>query len=319
MGGGQVDFSELRGRTEERASRSVRQILTQHDIHELLNPRGIKHRECVGGDDHPNPLPIAIVIDGTGSMMRVPERLVKNDLLHLLTSLERTGATKNYTPQICFCAVADTSDTAPFQISQFEADNRMDDWLQKIFLGGGGGSEYMHEAYGLALYALARKTKCDIWKNGGKGYAIIAGDEMCPSMLKRNDIESVFGDKVPRDIPLEDLLTEVREKWHLYFFYVATGCYGAGSIETIYQSWQRLLGDRAIRLDADATALSEIATAVIGINEKVFTAKDVPIDLRELGCDERIVRATADALGVSPGQSGKAAPVSQKRRGPKEL
>jgi len=320
MGWGQANISELKDRAVARADKSVRHILTSEGLHEQMNPRNMKVRECIACDDHPNPLPIALVLDTTGSMERVPERLLKHDLPNLLTCLERTGATKGYMPQVCFCGVADTGDFAPFQFGQFEADNRMDDWLQKISLGGGGGSERMHEAYHLPLYALARKTKCDIWKTGGKGYAMIAGDELCPDVLSRHAIEGVFGDRVPHDIKTKDLIAEVQEKFNLYFLCVATGFYGPQTIDVIFAGWKHLLGNRAIKLDRNATALPEIMTALIGINEGVFTAEEVPVDLRELGCDAAIVNATAAALGVNPGQSrGDTPDGNKRRRGPKPL
>jgi hypothetical protein len=169
MGSGLIDFTELRDLSVQREKKDVHEILAQRGMHEQMNPHSLTVRECVASDDHRNPLPILLALDTTGSMKRVPERLIKKDLLHLLTSLESTAATNGQTPQICFCGVADTRDSTPFQMGQFEADNRMDSWLQKINLGGGSGSEDMHEAYGLVLYALARKTKCDIWQRGKKG------------------------------------------------------------------------------------------------------------------------------------------------------
>ena len=321
MGSGLVDFTELRDLSVQRTQRSVQEILTQRGMHEQMSPHGLTVRECVASDDHQNPLPILFALDTTGSMRLVPERLIKKDLLHLLTSLESTGATNGQTPQICFCGVADTSDSTPFQMGQFEADNRMDGWLQKINLGGGGGAEYMYEAYGLVLYALARKTKCDIWQRGKKGYAVITGDEMCPSSLSRQTIQKVFGDDVPHNLSLKELLAEAQEKWNLYFFYVATGSYQEENIERIYDFWKNLLGDHAVRLNQHATALPEILTAIIGINERVFSAEDVPVDLRELGCEEEIVLAAAKALGVDPQLPKNAAAqgAKKRRRGPKEL
>ena len=301
MGGGMPDIKELKSRTTTRATQSMDEIMNRHGLHELMNPHGIVARECLASDTNPHPLPILFALDTTGSMGVLPRRLVKNDLIHVLERLTLMGAAKHFQPQICFSGIADTQDTAPCQIGQFEADNRMDDWLTKIYLDGGSGSAAMHEAYYLTLYALARKTKCDIWQQGGKGIALIAGDEKCPRVVPRQVIAQVFGDKLDRDLKVQDLIAEVREKWHLYFLYVATEAYGRENVEPIWRSWQELLGDHAIRLDTQATAVPEIVASLVGISVGAFEAVDVPKDLRELGCDAAVITAVARALNVPDG------------------
>jgi hypothetical protein len=100
-----------------------------------------------------------------------------------------------------------------------------------------------------------------------------------------------------------------------------TGSYGEENIGPIYKFWKKLLGDQAVQLNQDATALPEILTAIIGINEGVFRAEDVPVDLRELGRDEEIVLAAARALGVDPQLPTGAPPqdAKKRRRVPTEL
>ena len=318
MGGGRVDFEELRERSVARASKPSHEVLSQRGLHEGMDPSKLKVRECLASDTSPKPLPIAFVLDTTGSMGHLPLRLAKEDLLRLLNRLTQTAAVGQSNPQICFAGVADTHDETPFQVGQFEADNRMDDWLTKIHIGGGSGSETMHEQYGLALYFLARKCKCEIWDRNGKGYAFIAGDEKCPSTLMSADIARVFGDRVNDDVKLADLLEEVGKKWNLFFLYAATEAYGPENVEPIWGFWKKLMGSNAIRLDKEATAVPEIVSALIGIGEGVFKADEVQRDLLQLGCDQKIVGAVATALGLEPeGATGDEKPA--KKRGPKAL
>lgn len=322
MGGGHVNFEELRSRVDARASATrPAEVLTQPRQHEKMRPQGMTPRECLASDDHLDPLPIAIVLDTSGSMGHVPANLAKRDLLRMLNLLTQMASTGTQTPQICYCGVADTADHAPFQPGQFEADNRMDDWLTRLFLGGGGGSESMHEAYGLALYFLARKTSCDIWKTGRKGFAFITGDEKCARIISKHVIRDVFGDEVEHDIDVRDLIIEVREKWHLFYLYVETGHYGRQYIEPIYQAWHELLGNDVIRVDSEATGLPEVVSALIGATRGVFKVEDVPQDLRQLGCEEPIVAAVAKALRVGPGDASKnqAGAKTERRRGPVAL
>ena len=314
MGGGRVDFAELSSRVAARQTAThVEEVFTQRELHEKMQPHRMTHRECIASDDHLDPLPIAFVLDTTGSMNHVPQKLARQDLLRLLNRLTEMASTGKSTPQICYCGVADTQDETPFQVGQFETDNRMDGWLTKIHVGGGAGPERMHEAYNLALYFLARKTTCDVWKKGGRGIAFITGDEFCPATHSRNVVAKVFGDELVDDLSTADLLKEVRDKWNLFFLYVKTGSY-PGYEERIFQAWQTLLGPNAIRLDADATALPEVVSALVGITQGVYQAEDVPQDLRELGCDEQIVAATAKALNVGPGNTGKDEETANERR-----
>lgn len=322
MGGGYINFEDLAARTTERAAATKpADVFVQNTVHEKMAPAGMKARECVASDDHPNPVPIAFILDTTGSMLGVPYQLARHELPRMLSRLTQMASTGPHTPQICYGGVADVFDETPFQVGQFEADNRMDNWLTQLHIGGGGGPEHMHEAYTLALYFLGYKTSCDIHKQpGGKGIAFITGDEMCPGTLSRQVVQKVFGDNIPKDLTTADLLRTVQERWHLFFLYVDTGSYH-NSGQTIFSSWETLLGQNAIWLDGQATGLPEVVSALIGTALGTFSVNDVPRDLREIGCEEPIIAAVAKALKVSAGDApqGTSAAATKRTRGPTKL
>lgn len=317
---GNVDVNELKDRTQARAHQSDHEMRQKAAAPDLMNPYGIKHRECLASDNHPDPLPTVFLMDTSGSMGIVPRDLARKDLPRLLERQTQMGSIGRHTSQICMCGVADLEDTYPLQLGQFEGDNRIDDWLLRIQIGGGGGSERMHEAYMLGLYFLARKTSCTCWNQQKKGYAFITGDEMCNPVLRRDDIQRIFGDSVPRDLHLESLLEEVRQKWHLSFLYVHTGSYGSDMGEQkIWPFWKHLLGKDAYQLDGRASGLPELVNAIIGIHEGNLDAQTVPQDLLELGCEPDICNAVATSLNVPAPRGGDVQGQGSKKARPRRL
>jgi hypothetical protein len=316
MGYGSTSVQELQQRAAIRSTLSQKQVTEANRAPELMSPYDMKVRECIASDTSPEPVPIAFYLDVSGSMGHVPNKLMREDLHKLFERLTTMGSVGNKNPQICMSGVADF-DMNALQVGQFEADARMDEWLTRIQIDGGGGSAYMHEAYMLALYVLARKTRCDCWSKQKKGHVFITGDEMCNPILTCRQIKDVFGDDVPNDLDLESLLEEVRQKWFVSFLYVHTLCYGENEGRLIWKYWQELLGENAYRLDGEATGLPELVSSIIGINEGVFSAQQAPQDLIELGTDVNIVKAVAESLRVNAPTGS--SDVGTKRRRPTRL
>ena len=155
-------------------------------VHGDLDPRGVT-RECRDSAGHPESVPIAVWVDVTGSMREVPRKLQAR-LPALLGLLLRKGYAAD--PEIMFAAVGDaTCDKAPLQVSQFEADNTMDDQLGKLYLEGGGGGQQT-ESYELALYFMARHVDTDAWdKRRHRGYLFVIADEMAYPKVKAREVD----------------------------------------------------------------------------------------------------------------------------------
>lgn len=309
-----ANIDELMDKAAARQQQTQAEI-TAATVHEanLMSPYGITFRECLASDNQPLPLAISFNMDTSGSMGIVPENLCKGDLPHLMERMTQMSSCGNQNPQLSMNGVADLRDKFPIQVGQYEGDNRFDDWLVRIQIRGGSGSERLHEAYMLALYVAARKTSCECWSRQKKGHLFITGDEMCNPILCASDVKRIFGDTIDQDLHLNQLIKEVRLKWHLSFLYVHTGWYGEEG-KIIWPYWQQLLGNDAYWLDGKAKGLPEIVSAIIGINEGVFTADQVPQDLIELGCETTIVQAVAKALRVEAPKSDEEKKPTGKRR-----
>jgi hypothetical protein len=158
-------------------------------------------------------------------------------------------------------------DRAPLQVGQFEADARVLDWLQKIWMeGGGAGPMHSHESYELMMYYMANYTDLDCTKRGKKGYLFLCADELPYPKLKSSVIEEVIGDVVAESVPFEVILSDVRKKFN--FFYILPESAMHGHDQVVIDFWKKNLGENFITV-RDLSDLSNIIAGLIGMCEGV--------------------------------------------------
>lgn len=268
----------------------VRQTGVQR-VHDLMNPHGVV-RESRDSDEHPQSLAIAVIFDVTGSMGGVPV-VLQSKLGKLMQTLVQRGYCQH--PQILFGAVGDAyCDAVPLQIGQFESGLEMDDDLGRIYLEGGGGGQ-VHESYDLALYFCARHTAIDCYeKRGKKGYLFTIGDEKPYQFNQRQQIKTHIGDQVGEDIPIEQIEAELQRRYQ-HFHIIPTNTFHGRELE-VHEAWRRLLGERVLLLEDEATVCETIALA-IGLCEGVVNELDQALDeLVAAGYDRGGARTAAAAL-----------------------
>lgn len=286
-------------------------------VHDKLNPKGVT-RESRDSDAHPNSLPIGVLLDVTGSMRTLPTK-IQAKIPQLMGLLIRKGYVAD--PQVLFGAVGDYhADKAPLQVGQFESGLEMEDDLGNMWLeGGGGGTE--QESYQLGLYFFARHTVSDAWeKRGKKGYLFIIGDEAPYGQLTRNEAGAVFGDILQGDIKTADLVSEVSERYHV-FFVIPAGASNTGA-GWLKKTWSDLLGEQHVIDLNDAQNVAETIAATIGICEGATDIDGIGADLADVGSGAAagaITTALAPLARSAPGAIGKAdlpptsAPVTHER------
>ena len=231
--------------------------------HNTLDPQGLRFRESRDSAEHPASTAIFISLDVTGSMGAVV-RGIHADLPRLHELL--LGHNYVTDPQILFAAVGDaTCDRVPLQVGQFESDNRMDQNLENLILEGGGGGQKT-ESYELMLYVAARHTAMDcIEKHGRKGYLFVIGDEMAYPYVYRKLVKQLTGNDPERDIPLAEIVEEVKKKFHTYFIIPGGASYGADT--QVLAFWNNLLGEnRVLHLESPEDT-SECIAQTIGVTE----------------------------------------------------
>ena len=281
------------GRSAFAHDEDIRQRRALAGVHPLLDPAKLKNgrRESRDSARHPTSRAVAVLFDVTGSMREVPQ-LMQQHLCRLFDLL----VDKKYLtdPAVLVGGIGDaTCDVAPLQVGQFESGNEVEDDLSRLYLEGGGGGQQT-ESYELALYFLARKTALDCQeKRGQRGYAFLIGDELPYRRVKRREVELVFGDTLPADIPLEKIVAEVQKKYEL--FYILPNLTSYYNDPKITATWRDLLGQNVIRLGDPAT-ISEAIAATIGLAERSVDPGDLAADLRESGASGTAASAVSAAL-----------------------
>lgn len=104
-------------------------------------------------------------------------------------------------PSVSFCAIDDTLDRAPLQVTDFGQGVQIDQLISKVYLEcGGSGTESQHEAYELSAFFYLQQ--CEL-ENVELPYFFITGDEHFYQRINRKVVEKIMGN-VPYE-PKEDV------------------------------------------------------------------------------------------------------------------
>lgn len=294
-------------------------------VNPKLNPKGVKFREARDSDAHPVSVPIAVIMDVTGSMQRVPE-ILEAKLSNLMGAfLEDKASGKKYLgegyPAIMVGALDDwgamrgsyASAEGTLQVGQFESGIEIDNDLEKLWLTGHGGGTY-EESYELALYFMARHTVHDHReKRGLKGYLFLIGDEHPYPKVDQIQVLDIVGDTLQADVSLAEILDEVRERYHVFFIIPnLTSHYDDPKLE---KDWIELLGQQyVLRLNEPEKVCEMIAGAVAITEEHVGLddlCRDGVIDgeinnalVPMANVVKDMTRCSAEGLPPVPGKGG---------------
>lgn len=261
MGSGNYSQTAHEALLRSRASVPAEQVFKQVQCHPLMNPKGVRLRECRDSADHPQSLGIVFALDITGSMGQIPKILATQQLPSFMKIL--TGC-QIPDPQILFMAVGDaTHNQAPLQVGQFESTAElMDQWLTWTYLEGGGGGN-AHENYELGLYFLAMHTEMDCMaKRNKRGYLFMTGDENPYPVLSKHIIDTVIGDRVDDDLRCEEIVAEVQKSF-VPFFLIPD----RERAKNCERRWRDLLGDHVLCLES-ALDVCYVAAGAMLLSEK---------------------------------------------------
>lgn len=262
-----------------------------HSVNEKLDPRnvkvgkgdrvGLQLRESIISDENPNPTPIILALDVTGSMGQVAEQIAKIELPKLMTQIHETGIVSD--PHVMFHAVDDVfaQGHGALQVSYFEPDLKIVEQLRQMWLvgnGGGNGSE----SYDLSWYFAANYTYLESYETQGrKGFLFTFGDEPAPfQTVPKASLKTIFGPGHYEDATPEASLKAAQEKYNVFHIIVERH---SGSRAT-RESWTKMLGNNAIFIK-DTSKLTEVVLATMAIAngadiEAVIAESKIPDVLR---------------------------------------
>lgn len=264
MGGGTYSRDAWTSTKSARAFADTDTIFRQNRerrIHKDFDPSKIKFRESRDSEDSPESVPILLGMDVTGSMGVYADYLAREGIGILVGEILDKKPVKY--PHVAFCAIGDAiaGDEAPLQVSQFEADNRIDQIVENVWIekhGGGNSSE----SYDLPWYFAANFVQSDAWeKRQQKGYIFTYGDEPAPHFkYGSSTLSRVFGDRVQGPVRTSQMLDAAQEKWRVFHVIIEEGRHGRSA--TTKRTWQKLLGPNALFLD-DHKALPALIVATM--------------------------------------------------------
>ena len=316
MGSGRYDDSVYTSSTASRRATGTPDFAytataaATKSIHATLDPKRINSKpfgklESRDSTEHPESNAVLFCFDVTGSnyTRAVDAQGRLNTLMGLLTKYLPD-------PQVAVAANDDykVEPEGAVQISDFESDNRIDEAIRNLWLvRDGGGND--GESYTLLLYAAARKTVLDCFeKRGKKGYMFMYCDEPFYSptahssgasrgydhlpIVQKDEVKAVFGDDIQADIPLVDIIEEVREKYHLYIIWPE------GGYRHAREQYVELFGDESVITSQHPNLICELVASLVGLNEDKITADDAIADLVKVGGLTKSV-ATDVVKGVS--------------------
>lgn len=238
---------------------SNQEMFKSRTIDDSLNPKNVI-RECCDSEEHPNTVPVILALDVTGSMGGAAVEVAKK-LNIIMTKLYD----KVTDVEFMVMGIGDlVCDSCPIQASQFEADVRIAEQLDKLYFEfGGGGNSY--ESYTAAWYFGARHTKLDCWRRNKKGIIITMGDEQLNPYLpikgRRCGLADATGDTLQDDIETSELYKETSEKYDIYHLDVThRNRWDEAEIEKSFKKYLDDVHFRKVNMDNIADEIIDIIT-----------------------------------------------------------
>lgn len=238
-------------------SSSVNQFYDARKLDPMLDPKGVKVRECRDSDEHPRTIPVILANDMTGSMGSA-NAAVARQLDKIITGLYEDVKDVEF----MVMGIGDFAyDNAPLQVSQFESDVRICDQLGKLWFERGGGGNHF-ESYTAAWYFALNHTDLDCWKRGEKGIIITIGDEPLNPYLPGKEFDRIFGYSA-QDVDTVDLYKQVTEKFDVYHIMITDPCSsGRRYLEKNRASWGKLLDGQHL-FERDSSELPEVIHDIV--------------------------------------------------------
>jgi len=270
MGGGRWEDTGRAAYVSTSASAArahhYKEVFTSTEVTEELNVAKLKGGIRESRDSEQNPASNAIILglDVTGSMGDIAHQIAKDGLGKIIEGILEQKPVSD--PHILFTAIGDVVyDSTPLQASQFEADHRIIEQLNQIYVEGGGGGNST-ESYDLPWYFAANMTSIDCFeKRKKKGYLFTFGDERPPKGVNERQLSAIFGSSNQKGFTSDEALKAASKKYHVFHVIIEEGWY-ASTHQGVANDWKQLMGNRALPLD-NYRHLPELVLAAMHVSE----------------------------------------------------
>ena len=244
-----------------------------------LDPAKVKDtvtgtRESRDSADNPLATPILLGTDVTGSMGHLAQEVLSAMDVVCTELYDRRPVTD---PHILTAAIGDLfCDSAPLQVTQFEADIRIAEQTQKLWIEHGGGGNYGESYAGFWFFA-GMLTSSDAWdKRKEKGWLFTVGDEPCLGSkgligaglgrghpdgvaITRAQAKRFFGLDIEADLSAEDCYDLAAQRYEIFHI-----CVNRNYEPGVKASFGSILGDRLIWMQ-DTAHLPELIVSAIQV------------------------------------------------------
>lgn len=276
--------------TTSYTTKSREEVFVNRSVNTKLDPRnvkvgkgdrkGLQLRESIISDSNPDPTPIILGLDVTGSMRDVVHQIATVELPKLMTEIHSQAVVSD--PHVMFMGIDDVhvQGHGALQVSYFEPDLKIVEQLRDIWLVGNGGGN-SSESYDLAWYFAGRYTYLENFEKTGKpGFLFTIGDEPFPVDVNRPEqLEEIFGPGEYERTTPEACLQMAQRKFQVFHVSVEKGGYDLSG-------WDRKLGNNHLRIPArDLKYLTDVVLATMrianGANmQDVIEQSEIPSVLR---------------------------------------
>jgi hypothetical protein len=236
--------------------------------------------------------PIVVAMDVTGSMGDW-SKIIYDKMPMFYGQIMMQGYLED--PAISFAAVGDAyTDAAPLQVCDFAQGTTLDEWLQRLWLEGGGGGQ-AHESYELAAYYYARRVTLE---GAQHPFLFISGDEGFYDDLEARFVSSWIGEG--ERTKAQVVLDELGKKFHVFQVHKEY----FGDDPTIVAQWSKAIGSRRVLRLEDPKAVVDVMLGVIAVVSGSRDLKGYLADMKERGQDKARLDLVSKVLADLPREMG---------------
>jgi hypothetical protein len=128
-------------------------------------------------------------------------------------------------------------------------------------------------------------------------------------VVEKEEIKAIFGVDEEADIPLADIIEEVKQKYNVFVIWPQGGYAHAR------EQYVELFGDECVVTSQHPNLICELIASIVGMNEDKTTATSAVDDLVAVGVDRIQAQDIAGSASTALTVTGASATTSTKKKG----